>query len=85
MAPTLRDLQEAAPAIELQTQVLNATTIAEIDAGFERDRPDALFVGPDLFFFGRRVQFATLMVHHKLPAIFASRDFVEVAGHELRN
>ena len=47
-APTLRDVQEAAPAIGLQIQILNASTIAEIDAAFAslaRERPDALFVG----------------------------------------
>src|SRR5580704_15737281 len=32
--PTLRDLQEAAPTIGLQIQILNATTIGEINAAF---------------------------------------------------
>jgi len=48
----LRDLHEAAPIIGLQLQVLKATSIAEIDAAFAtlaRERPDALFVGPDGF------------------------------------
>ena len=60
---TLRDVQEAAPTIGLQIQILNATTIGEIDAAFAtlaRERPDALFVAPDAFFTSRRVQFATL-------------------------
>ena len=60
---TLRDVQEAAPAIGLQIQILNASTIGEIDAAFAtlaRERPDALFVGPDGFFISRGVQFATL-------------------------
>ena len=54
---TLRAVQEAAPAIGLQTQVLNATTIGEIDAAFAtlaRERPDALFVAGDAFFVSRR-------------------------------
>src|SRR5262249_3447775 len=44
----LRIVQEAAPTVGLQLQILNATTIGEIDAAFatlERERPDALFVG----------------------------------------
>ena len=48
-APTLRAAQEAARAIGLQIQILNATTAGEIDAafaGFARGRPDALVVGP---------------------------------------
>ena len=45
--PTLRDVQKAAPTIGLQIQILNASTIGEIDAAFAtfaRERPDALFV-----------------------------------------
>ena len=50
---TLREVQEAAPTIGLQIQILNASTIGEIDAAFAtlaRERPDALFVAPDAFF-----------------------------------
>src|SRR5579862_2320199 len=59
----LQAVQEAAPTIGLQIQVLNASTSGEIDAvfaTFEHDRPDALFVIPDAFFVSRAVQFATL-------------------------
>jgi hypothetical protein len=59
----LRDAQAAAPTIGLQIQILNATTIGEIDAAFAslaRERADALFVAPDGFFTSRAVQFATL-------------------------
>src|SRR5262252_2956843 len=45
-ASTLREVQEAAPIIGLQIQILNATTIGEINAAFAnpaRERPDALF------------------------------------------
>jgi putative tryptophan/tyrosine transport system substrate-binding protein len=61
--PTLRAVQEAGPTIGLQIQVINATTIGEIDAAFAalaHKRPDALFVAPDAFFTSRRGQFATL-------------------------
>src|SRR5262249_56056729 len=67
----LRTVQEAAPAVGLQTQVLNATTIAEIDAvfaGFAREHPDALFLAGDAFFLDRRVQFATLTARDRIPA-----------------
>ena len=60
---TLRDVEAAARAIGLQIQVLNASTSREIDAAFAtlvRERPDALFVGPDPFFNSRRVQLAAL-------------------------
>ena len=79
----LRDVQEAARTIGLQIQVLNATTIGEIDAAFAtlaRERPDALFVAGDAFFNSRRVQFATLATRDKIPAAYPEREYVEVGG-----
>jgi len=80
---TLREVQEAAPAIGLQIQTLNATTIGEIDAAFAalaRERPDAMFVAPDGFFTSRRVQFATLTAYDRIPATYANRDIVAAGG-----
>ena len=80
---TLREVQEAAPAIGLQIQILNATTIGEIDAAFAtfaRERPDALFVAPDAFFGSRRVQFVTLTAVNKIPAAYWDRDIVAAGG-----
>jgi putative tryptophan/tyrosine transport system substrate-binding protein len=80
---TLRAVQEAAPAIGLQTQVLNATTIAEIDAvfaGFAREHPDALFLAGDAFFLDRRVQFATLTARDRIPPTGNESPFVKVGG-----
>jgi putative tryptophan/tyrosine transport system substrate-binding protein len=79
----LRDLPEAARALGLQTQILNATTSREIEAAFAslvRDRADALFVAPDGFFASRRVQFATLAARHGIPASYSTRDDVEAGG-----
>jgi putative ABC transport system substrate-binding protein len=80
---TLRDLPEAARAIGLQIQVLNASTSGEIEAAFAtlvRDRADALFVAPDSFFISRRVQFATLATRHGIPAAYSTREEVEAGG-----
>jgi putative ABC transport system substrate-binding protein len=80
---TLRDVPEAASAIGLQIQIHNASTSREIEAAFAtigRDRAEALFVGPDGFFNARRVQFATLAAHYRIPAAYASREVVEVGG-----
>jgi len=79
----LRIVQEAAPTIGLQIQILNATTIGEIDAAFatlERERPDALFVAGDAFFVSRAVQFATLTARGRIPATYSLRDYVAVGG-----
>jgi putative ABC transport system substrate-binding protein len=82
-ASTLRDVEAAARAIGLQAQVLNASTSREINAAFEnvgRDRPDALFVGPDTFLIARRSQVVQLAAFHRLPAVYPVRDFVEIGG-----
>jgi putative ABC transport system substrate-binding protein len=80
---TLRDVRQAAPSIGFQIQILNASTISEIDAAFatlERERPDALFVAGDGFFGARRVQFATLAARDRIPAAYSQRDTVVAGG-----
>jgi putative ABC transport system substrate-binding protein len=79
----LREVQEAAPAIGLQIQILNASTIGEIDAAFAtlaRERPDALFVAGDAFFLDRRVQFAILAARDRIPATYSGRELVAAGG-----
>src|SRR3954447_9352994 len=81
---TLRDIPEAARAMGLQIQmILNAATIGEIDAAFAsvaRERADALFVAPDIFFVSRAMQFATLTARDRIPATFANPDHVAAGG-----
>jgi putative ABC transport system substrate-binding protein len=80
---TLGDVQEAAPALGLEIQILNAATIGEIDATFAtfaRDRPDAMFVAGDGFFTSRRGQFATLTAVNKIPAAYSTREIVAAGG-----
>jgi ABC-type uncharacterized transport system substrate-binding protein len=80
---TLRDVPEAARAIGLQIQILNASTSREIEAAFAtlaHNRADALFVAPDGFFNARRVQLATLAAHYRIPAAYPTREVVEIGG-----
>jgi putative tryptophan/tyrosine transport system substrate-binding protein len=80
---TLRDVEPAARAMGLQIQVLNASTSREIDAAFAtfaRERPDAIFVGAEVFFVSRRVQLANMAARHAVPMTSGSRDIVEVGG-----
>jgi putative ABC transport system substrate-binding protein len=80
---TLQAVQDAARAIGLQIQVLNASTSREIDAAFatlQREHLDGLFVAPDSFFSIRRVQFVTLAAHDRVPAAFADREVVAAGG-----
>jgi putative ABC transport system substrate-binding protein len=80
---TLREVESAARAIGLQTQVLNASTSREIDAAFValvRERPDSLFVGGDTFFNSRRMQLVLLATRHALAATYAARDYAIGGG-----
>jgi ABC-type uncharacterized transport system substrate-binding protein len=80
---TLREMAAAARTTGLQVKVLNASTSREIDAAFAsllHERPDALFVGAEPYFYSRRVQLAVLAASHRLPAIYSQRDFVVAGG-----
>jgi putative ABC transport system substrate-binding protein len=82
-AANLRDVEAAAGAMGLQIRVLNAGTIADIDAAFAtfaNERPDALFISSGPFFGNRRVQLAHLATRHAIPAIGSSRAYPEVGG-----
>jgi len=79
----LREVREAAPALGLQIQVLNASTIGEINAAFAtlaRERADALFVTGDAFFTSRRVQLVTLAARDRIPAAYPDGRVYPAAG-----
>jgi putative ABC transport system substrate-binding protein len=78
-----RDLEAAASAMGLQLHLLNASTIADIDAAFAAlasDRPDALFISSGPFFANRSVQLAHLATRSAIPAVHGSRAYPEVGG-----
>ena len=78
-----KDVETAARDMGLQIQVLNASTSREIDAAFTalvRERVDVLFVTPDGFFNGRRVQLANMAARHVLPITSATREIVDAGG-----
>ena len=79
----LHDVQAAAGAMGLQTQILNASSGHEINAAFAamtRERPDALLVTSDPFFTSRRVQLVHLATRHAIPATYAGRQYPEAGG-----
>ena len=80
---TAGEVQKAAPTMGLQVQILNATTVSEIDAAFAtlaRERLDILLVAGDAFLGSRRVQLATLAARDRIPAAYSVREPVEVGG-----
>jgi len=79
----LQEVQTGAQAMGLEIRVLSVGTNREIDAafaGFEHKRPDALFVGSGTLFTGRRVQLTQWAAHHRIPASYAGREYVEAGG-----
>jgi putative ABC transport system substrate-binding protein len=79
----VQEAQKAAGTIGLQMRVLRANTSSEIDAtfaAFGRERPEILMVGAGPFYSSRRIQLVQLAAYHRLPAMYASRDFSEVGG-----
>jgi putative ABC transport system substrate-binding protein len=80
---THQSLREAAPALGLQIQTINATTSAEIDAAFAtiaREHYEALFVAPDAYFNSRGAQFAVLTARERIPAAYSDRQVVAAGG-----
>jgi putative tryptophan/tyrosine transport system substrate-binding protein len=78
-----KEAESAGAALTLQVQILKVATAHEIGAAFAllaKNRPDALFVSPDPFFIGRRVQFSTQAARHAIPTSFSTRDFPEAGG-----
>jgi putative ABC transport system substrate-binding protein len=82
-ATTVKDVEPAARVMGLQIQVFNASSNREIDAVFASfvvEKLDALFVGNDAFLNSRRMQLALLATRYAVPAVYASRDYVDAGG-----
>jgi putative ABC transport system substrate-binding protein len=77
------ELQGAARTLGQSISFVKARSEAEIDAVFatlgER-RAAALLVNTDPFFLARRAQFVSLAARHRVPAIYAQREFVTAGG-----
>jgi putative tryptophan/tyrosine transport system substrate-binding protein len=79
----IREVRVAAAAIDRQIEVFTARNNREIDTAFAnlvQKGIDALLVGPDALTDNRRVQVTTLAVYHRMPTIYAIRQFAEAGG-----
>jgi putative tryptophan/tyrosine transport system substrate-binding protein len=78
-----KEVTTAASAIGVEIGVTRASDRSEIEAAFAtlvRNRADALVVGADSFFFGRRLQLTTLATRHAIPVLYNAREYSEVGG-----
>jgi putative ABC transport system substrate-binding protein len=79
----IAEVMAAASAIGLEIGVVRASDRSEIEtalATLAHNRAAVLVVGADSFFFGRRLQLATLATRHAIPAIYNAREFPEAGG-----
>jgi putative tryptophan/tyrosine transport system substrate-binding protein len=79
----LRELQEAASAINRQINIVRASTETEIDTAFAtlaQQGSGALLVTADPFFTSRRDQVLALAARYKLPTIYFQREFPDNGG-----
>jgi putative tryptophan/tyrosine transport system substrate-binding protein len=78
-----REVTAAASASGIAIDVVHASDSRGIESAFAtlvRGKADALLVAADPFFFGRRLQLATLATRHAIPAVYNVREFAEVGG-----
>ena len=78
-----KDIEEAARAIAVRTDLFHASTDGELEAAFQsiaQQRIPALMVASDPFFDTRRVKLVALAAHHKLPTIYYFREFAVEGG-----
>ena len=79
----ISELRGAATATGRQIEVLTAGSIHDIDRAFAslvQKQVAALLITPGTLFSERRVQLVMLATHHRLPAIYYFREFVEMGG-----
>jgi len=73
----------AAHTLGLELHVLNATSERDFDGVFAnliQLRAGGLVIGANAFFSSRIERLAALTVHHKVPAIYQSREFAAAGG-----
>jgi putative ABC transport system substrate-binding protein len=82
-AQSLREVELAAGAIGVQLQYLDIRDPKDIETAFQaanKRRADAVLVLASPVTFARRIEVAELAAKSRLPAIYASADWVEDGG-----
>jgi putative ABC transport system substrate-binding protein len=77
-----KDMQVAARALDVEVDVLHASTDREIDdvfASLIRSRARSLVINPDPFFVSRMEQLVVLTVRYAMPTIY-NREFAAAGG-----
>ena len=83
MHSTLRNLEAAAPALQLNLQIFDARAAHELESsltGIERGRVSALYVSLDPLFLERRTNIIERAAKERLPALFDVKEFAQAGG-----
>lgn len=78
-----KETQVATQSLGMQAQLLDVRKAEELEPAFlqaAKQRAGGLIVGIDVFTQANRRFIAELCIKHRLPAIYASKEFVEVGG-----
>jgi putative tryptophan/tyrosine transport system substrate-binding protein len=78
-----RVVQNAARALGIQIEVLNASNEGEVEKAFAtlvEQKISALMVGTDPLLLGQRDQIAGLAARHAVPTMYFLREFVQAGG-----
>jgi putative ABC transport system substrate-binding protein len=79
----IQHVHEAAAAVGVTVDFFHASSLSEIETAFAnlvRKKAGALVISPDALFTSRRFQIVTLATRYVIPAIYSSREYVEVGG-----
>src|SRR5262249_37246839 len=78
-----QEAQNAAHKLGLELHGVGASNAQEIDTAFAtlvQQRAHALVIDGDTLFSNRRQQLTALTAHHRMPAIYAFREFPDAGG-----
>jgi putative tryptophan/tyrosine transport system substrate-binding protein len=79
----VQDVQEAARRLGLSVVISKVTGESDFEDAFAtlaRERADAIVVAPSTLFNDHPARLADLAAHHRLPAVYELREFVEAGG-----
>ena len=82
-AAQLKEVQTAAATVGVQLFVATASAERDFEPAFAllvQQRPSALMISSDPFFYSRRDQIVALAARHALPAIYEWREYVVAGG-----
>jgi putative ABC transport system substrate-binding protein len=74
--------QDASPALRLTVEAIEVRRPDELDRAFAMmaERAEALIVDADVFFAPYRTQIVEFAAHHRLPAMYHERSYVDAGG-----